>query len=146
MKKRFDPRDCELKTVWCGDTPRPLNKTNNTGIKIKYTRDGSRGECLKKGIGAGLSQERSKTLSKLSLQQIPYIGETFEKKINEYGIYNLTNLQTFLKRQNDTQVENFIIDVTTDKKGRINSNAFNSLVWYIYQNKYVSDDFLPSCK
>lgn len=143
---RFDPRNCEIKTVWCGDTQRPINKTNNNGLKINYTRDGTRGECLKKGIGAGLSQEKSKYLSKISLQQIPYIGDTFEGKIKDYGIYNINDLQNFLKRQNDKQIETFVNNVTTDKKGRINSNAFNSLIWYIYQNKFADDNFLPQCK
>ena len=61
----FDIDKCIIKQVYCG-------RSNIIPAKDKkrYSKVGSRDECLKKGFGAGMYNEKVKHLPQTSLQNI----------------------------------------------------------------------------
>lgn len=136
MARRFKREDCIIRTAYCGNGAIPRDT-----LTKKYSRAGTREECLKKGIGVGSAQERTKNLPANSLQQIMYIGPAYEANFISHRIRNLTQLKTVIARQNNKR--QFIERCCTKKTGGIDQRAVNSVLMYLH-DAGVRD--LPSCK
>ena len=128
----FDKSRCEIKTIYCG---------NGTATK-KHSRKGTQYECLKKGFGSGLWNERMKHLPKNSIQRIPYVNDTIESRLMQYGIKTQTQLKMFMRRLEKDEKKEFLYDMCMDK-GRMDFKAYNSILMFLFDN---SIQRLPACQ
>lgn len=133
----FNPQSCIIPEIWCGNSSTPP-KTKGK----KYIRAGSRYECLKKGIGSGIHQERRKKLPNSSLQQIKYVGETYETNFRGVGISNIPQLIREMKNKTSKEVETLLKRILTKSDGKLDTRAYNSTLLFLYQN---GNSGLPSC-
>ena len=139
----FDPSKCLIPTAWCGKGPVPA-KRKDFKLNVKYVREGSKDECLQKGVGVGVHIERRKGLSQTSLQNIKYVGEVFERKFIEEGIADTRALLRRVNSLTKEQNKALIARVTTKKDGRIDHRAYNHVLLWLYENG-VSGSKLPLC-
>lgn len=126
----FDPKKCEIPTVWCGKKQKP-------GVVL-----GDRYQCMRKGFGAGMYSEIKKLLPKDSLRHIKYVGEYYEDRFKRIGIRNINELVYRLRSMSATQIRNLLLGVFTNKGGKYDYRSFNSTLMYLYTKKVVD---LPSC-
>lgn len=133
----YDIEKCVIKKVWCGNGAIPVAKAN------QYSRKGTRTECLKQGIGAGVYSERRKHLPANSLQQIPYVGEKMEQKFKDAGIKTTDDLVKKLQKKTPEYKKVLLQTILRDKKNKLNKKAYNSTIKYLYEKGILN---LPSCK
>ena len=114
----FDTNRCIMKNIYCGNGNIPNNKKN------LYSKVGSPYECLKKGFGSGMYNEKKKTLSINSLQQISYVGDLMEQNFKNNGF-------------------NVIPHILINKDGKLNIKAYNSVLLFLHNNGIKN---LPRCK
>lgn len=137
---KFNPDLCVIPSIYCGDGDIPAkSKTDN----VVYTRKGTGYECMKKGIGVGIHQERKKTIPGGSLQTIKYVGDVYEKKFNERGISTIKDLLNIDEEQG-INVERLLKDVLRKKDGKVDGRAYNSVLLFMHKSG-VSDRWLPPC-
>lgn len=134
----FRIQDCYIPEVWCGDSdqiPQTLHK--------KYSRVGTRRECLKKGFGAGMYTERNKNLPQNSLQQIKYVGPVYEQNFeDEEGITTIPQLINFASGQSKVQLEQSLKKILVKNNGVVDTKAYNSVILFLYQKGIRN---VPSC-
>jgi len=136
MARRFNREDCVIRTAYCGNGAVPRDTLNK-----KYSRAGTREECLKKGIGVGSAQERAKKIPKNSLQQITYIGPVYEANFKAQRVGNLTQLKTVVaSKENKRQ---FIERCCTRKSGGVDQRAVNAVLMYLHDSGVRE---LPRCR
>lgn len=129
--------ECIIPKVWCGNGKVPKGNT--------YAHTGTPTECLKIGFGAGMHNERSKHLSKDSLQQIKYVGEIYEVKFKKEGIKTIANLLKFSKDKAKTILQKMLIKVfTRSANGGLDKRAYNSTLVYLYQHGIATGN-IPKC-
>lgn len=146
MALNFDPRKCLIPTAWCGKGPLPPPaKRRDYKQNVKYVREGTKDECLQKGVGAGVHIERKKSLAANSLQNIKYIGDVFEKRFQDEGIRTTTDLVARVNRLTKVQVKSLVEKVTTKKNGRIDHRAYNHVLLWLYYEGKISQEKLPLC-
>ena len=134
----FDIDRCIIKRVWCGNDNAIPKKD-----KKKYSRVGTRYECMKSGFGAGMYTEKRKGMSHKSLQQISYIGPKMEKRLIKRGIADTKQLLVKM-RPLSSSTKNAVLKATLkNADGTINTKAYNSVIMYLYQNGVLN---LPNCK
>lgn len=143
MTSSFDPKKCLIPTVWCGKGPVPKNN-KDYDKNIKYTREGSKDECVQKGFGAGTYAERSKTLPEKSLQKIKYVGATYEKNFQDRDIEDLDDLVRFARGSPTKSIKSLILEVTTKKDKKIDHRAYNHIMVWLYNNG-VDASKIPKC-
>lgn len=132
----FDSRKCkEPKGLWCGK--------DNEFDKEKYIRSGSRLECLRKGIGVGMAKERKNYIAKNSLQNIKYIGKTYEDNFKSYSINTTNQLILYAKNSDPQTIKEDLMKICTKKNSNIDIHAYNSILMYLYENHI---DKLPQCE
>ena len=125
---------CIIKSIWCGD---------GTSYDPKYyNKVGTSYECLKKGIGAGMKKERLKNISKNSLQNIPYIGDTMEQRFKLYRILTTDDLKKEIKTMSKSRIQSFLQEILKNKDNKINGKAYNSVIFYLYTIGFTD---LPKC-
>ena len=134
----FNKNNCIIRKAYCGDGKLP--KDTNTK---KYSRRGTAYECLKKGYGIADWEHRKKSLSKTSLQQIPYIGPVFEENFKKRKIYSTTSLVSRLSTLPVEEKRKIILAACKRKNGSTDQRAFNSIVLFLHEQKIKN---LPSCK
>jgi len=133
----FNIDKCKIKKVWCGSTPNPPN------LK-KYSKTGSRVECLRQGFGAGSYSERIKNLPQSSLQRIPYIGPEMESNFHKHNISDANDLLKKMKLTKTPQGKEAVLkNVLLNKNGGLNGKAYNSTIVFLHENGILN---LPSCK
>jgi hypothetical protein len=125
--RRFDTSRCIIPEVWCGNG-NPPNRRDR-----RYTRNGTKGECLKKGIGAGMAIERAKVLPPNSLQTIKYVGETYENNFMNRHIRNTDMLIRWCQRMTAQRIDNLLRTVFQKANGVIDMRAFNSTILFLYK-------------
>jgi len=136
MARNFNREDCIIRTAYCGEGAVPRDT-----LSKKYSRAGTRGECLQKGIGVGLAQERTKNIPANSLQKIMYIGPVYEEKFKTQKVRNLTQLKSVIAtKENKRQ---FIERCCTRKTGTVDQRAVNAVLMYLHDSG-VRD--LPRCR
>ena len=137
-KTEFDVNECAVPCVWCGDGVMP--KTIQNGKK--YTRDGTKFECMKKGYGSGMYSERSKHIPQTSLKQIKYIGDEYEARFIQKKIKTLEDLRKKAKNGRKNTLETLLNDVFTKKDGVLDKRAYNATLMYLYSHG-IGD--IPGC-
>jgi hypothetical protein len=137
--------DCAIPTVWCGKSD-TLPKANPKDM-VKYVKVGSRYECMQKGYGAGMYGEKNKGLPRTSLQQIKYVGETYEANFKRNGISTTTQLVSKLKGQPKPVIQNTIKRSVTKKGGVVDKRAYNHCLVYLFVHgmNEESGENLPPC-
>jgi len=138
----FEIEKCVIPSIWCG-TGAPPKRDPRKPLKY-YHKIGSRYECMKKGYGSGYNNAKRESLPKSSLQNIPYVGDVYEKKFKSSGISNLTQLLQKARKSSKTQNKTLLSKVFTRKKGGLDKRAYNSTLIYMYQNG-VGTSKLPLC-
>jgi len=139
----FDPAKCLIPTSWCGKGPVPA-KRKDFKLNVKYVREGTKDECLQKGVGVGVHIERRKGLPQTSLQNIKYVGEVFERKFIDEGIKTTRDLLTRARGYTKDQNKALVARVTTKKDGRIDHRAYNHVLLWLYENG-IDQARLPLC-
>ena len=134
---QFNPDQCIIPQIWCGQSSKPPKDDNS-----KYYKIGSRYECLKKGVGVGLHQNNRKYLPPNSLRQIKYVGEIHEKHFVKVGINNTNQLIIEMKNKTSQEVENLLKRILTKSDGKMDIRAYNSILLFLYEN---GNSGLPSC-
>lgn len=140
-RKSFDEKLCIIPEIWCGDSPVPPKKKDK-----KYYKNGSRYECLRKGIGVGMFKD--KVLSSNSLQNIKYVGDKYEQNFKNYGISNINQLIKKINELSSKGISTFLKNVFKKSDGTLDKRAYNSTLLYLYRipggsNKVNTE--LPSC-
>lgn len=130
----FNPKECEIPKVWCGKGTRPS----------AYSKTGTPYDCMKIGFGAGMHSERNKHLPPNSLQNIKYVGETFEKRFVKRKIPNIPSLLKFATKSSKTQIENLLKEVFTRSNNGLDNRAYNSTLMYLYGHGIASIK-IPKC-
>lgn len=138
-KSDFRLKDCAIPTLWCGESDEPPEEKDPL---TRYLRTGTRTECMKKGFGAGMYTERKKKLPSSSVQQIKYIGDTYEQRFKEAGIDSQIQLVKTLRELSRDEIADFLTPILTKGKS-LDQRAYNSVLVYLFQHG-VSD--LPVCK
>ena len=128
---------CIVRKIYCGEGSIPKD-TNDK----KYSRKGSRHECLKRGYGAALKQELMKTLPVNSLQRIKYIGPVYEKNFKKNKISSTKTLITKFNSLSKSEKNNLLKKICSRSNGVIDYRAFNSVVMYLYDHGVKK---LPGC-
>ncbi len=134
----FDPAKCAIPSLWCGRGRVPADTYDTV-----YTRAGTSHECLKKGIGAGIHEERRRGLPRNSLQRIKYVGPVFEEQFQRKGINTIPELMRRMRRLSDTGKANLLDEVFTTRRGGVDQRGVNSVLLYLYDNGV---DDLPDCQ
>jgi len=132
--RMFDPKACEIPKIWCGKGNKP-----NT-----YSKKGTPYDCMKIGFGAGMHTERKKNISPTSLQNIKYVGETFEKRFVRKKITSTTSLLKFATKSSKSQIDGLLREVFIRKSCGLDKRAYNSTLMYLYQHG-ISSVKIPSC-
>ena len=138
----FRLSDCAIPSIWCGNSDKPPKTSPND--MIRYVKTGSRYECMQKGYGAGMYGEKKKGLPRTSLQQIKYVGETYEANFKKNGISSTTHLINQLKGKSKVVIQNTIAKSVTKKGGVVDKRAYNHCLVYLYSHG-VSGEKLPLC-
>ena len=133
----FDPRQCVIKKVWCGNGPIPANK------REEYSRPGSKYECLQSGFGAGASSERAKTLPGDSLQHIKYVGPKHDAAFSDHGIQTRAALEMYARSHTAAEVHTLLTSVLQRGSKGLDKRAYNSVLLYVYGRGVTR---LPQCK
>lgn len=139
-RRDFDPKTCDIPTIWCGDSDNPPKKRKDGSF---YYKTGTRYECMKKGFGAGTYTERKSNLPKHSLQQIKYVGEKHENDFIKAGISNTKDLIKEMSKKTTTEMEHILKRILTRSDGKLDSKAYNCVIMFLYRNGNAS---VPHCK
>lgn len=137
-RRSFNPSKCSVPRVWCGKGVKPRRRSNES----YYSRKGKNYECLQQGIGAGLNQERRKSVPAASLKNIKYIGEVYEASFRRRNIRTLAQLARYA-RDNPVRLDDMLRRVLTRKNiDVLDERAYNSVLLFLY-NRGIVD--LPDC-
>ena len=137
----FRIRDCAIPSVWCGKGVPPKRKDSD--LKY-YHKTGSRYECMKKGWAAGMYSAKRENIPSNSLQQIKYVGDTYEKKFKTQRISTIDQLLSRARNMSKSQLETLLKKVFVRRKGGLDKKAYNSTLVYLYQHG-VSQSKIPPC-
>ncbi len=127
-----------MRKLYCGDSTIP----KDTATK-KYSRKGTRYECLKKGYGTADWEHRKKNLTKTSLQQIIYIGPVYEANFRKKKIYSITSLIKKTENLSVKEKREVIAAGCKRKNGSVDQRAFNAVVLFLHERGVKN---LPACK
>lgn len=129
---------CIIRKIYCGDGKIPKDTR-----KKKYSRKGTSYECLQRGYGIADWEHRKKNLSKTSLQQIIYVGPSYEARFKRKHIYSITSLLKVLQNLSASEKKDIIEYACTKKNGSIDQKAVNSVIVFLHDRGIKS---LPRCK
>lgn len=136
---KFSIEQCAIPQLWCGEEDTPPKKKDPL---TKYTRTGSRYECMKKGFGAGTHIERRNHLPAKSLQTIKYIGEKYEKSLKAAGYRDVDVLVREMRKLEPVEIERVLKRALVKSTGSLDQRAYNSVLVYLYQHGVGR---LPAC-
>lgn len=139
MSKSFDASLCAIPTVYCGKNKQSPKKV--TGENYYYVRKGTSYECMKKGFGAGMGEERRKNLPSNSLQNIKYIGPVYAQNFASKGIKTIANLIKFAQTKG---IKKLLHQVLKKSNGILDTKAYNSTLLFLYKSGSIKN--LPRCK
>lgn len=134
-----DPRRCYNKSVWCGNGAVPAQAKDG----IIYTRQGTPMECLRKGVGVGLFEERKKGLPPGSLQLIKYVTAPQEQNLMNKQINTQQNLIEFASSKRSRKIRKVLTRALVTKGGELDKRAYNSVVLFLYMTRQIEE--LPDC-
>ena len=128
----FKKNDCIIRKTYCGTGKLPQD----------HYRKGTPNECLRKGYGAADWNTKKKNQSPNSLQQIHYIGGTFDARFKRFKIYTQKSLLTRMQSLSAPEKRILLKKVLVKKDGVVDQRAFNSVVLFLHSHKIKN---LPSC-
>ncbi len=138
MSRRI-PSNCKIPVKYCGNKHSiPRHQSNER----RYSKKGSRNQCLNIGYLANHYQEKRKRLPSNSLRQIIYIGEIYDNKFKRRGIRNIDVLIDTAEGLSKRELEQLLKRIFTKSNGALDKRAFNSTIMFLYKNTNIS---LPSC-
>lgn len=145
--QKLNVKRCLLPELYCGnDTDKSLIDINTEIAKTNkdyyYIGYGTPYECLKKGYGAGMYNERSKGMDEDSLQNIKYVGIKFEHNFQENGVSDIQSLVKYAKNHSTKEIEKLLNVVFIQKNGIIHKKAYNSTILFLHKKNM---DKLPQC-
>lgn len=138
--KKFVLSECDIPTVWCGESNKPPKKAKEGKY---YYKTGTRTECLRVGFGVGTHTERNNNLPADSLQQIKYIGEKHEKDFKKAGIATTTALLKEMRKKTTFEIEKILKRILVRSDGVLDARAYNCVIVYLYKHGIGS---VPPCK
>lgn len=130
---------CSIPVVWCGKGDIPTRKS---GDEKYYIRKGTTHECMQIGFGAGKYSEIKKGINNNSLQNIKYVGETYENNFKEKNIDTILDLIKYVSSHTQLQIKLLLSSVFKKKGGGTDMRAYNSTLMFVYK-KGIKD--LPPC-
>jgi hypothetical protein len=130
----FDPARCVIPRIYCG---------NRNALPNGYSRFGLRAECLRQGFGAGMFQEREKTLARNSLQRIKYVGDVFERNFRREGITNVDDLLEVMGNLREDNRKRLLKRIFTKANGTFDGRGYNSTLLWLHNRGMRG---LPKCK
>lgn len=133
----FSRDRCVIRKIYCGNGRKPSDTKDK-----KYSRVGSRHECMKRGFGVADWEHRKKGLSSISLQQIPYIGEKYETNFKKARVYTIRSLMSRVRIMSVGDKKKLIEKGCKRAGGSIDKKAFNSVVLFL-DDRGVKN--LPNC-
>lgn len=134
----FSRSRCVIRKVYCGDGPLPGETRDK-----KWSRKGSRAECLRRGFGAAQWVEKKKGMSRNNLQQISYIGPVYEKNFKKLGIRTIPKLLEVMATKTPVEKRDLLKKGCTRANETIDYRAVNSIILYLHDNQISN---LPNCK
>lgn len=140
MKRKnsqFNTKKCVIPDIWCGDGDFPSSIKDNK----RYVRNGTRTECLKKGVGVGIYQ--SENFPSDSLRKIKYIGKKHSVAFATKKITTTRQLITKIKELDTDKIKELLENVLTKSDGVVDQRAYNSILLFLYTSGI---DNLPMCK
>lgn len=140
MAPKFNIDRCRIPKVYCGKGDW---KTSSPNKYSKYYKKGTNYECLRSGIGAGMMIEKKKSLSKNSLQNIPYVGPVYEANFKKKKITTLSKLEEKVEDMKTNDIKKLLEGVFTKSNGNIDYKGMNSTILYLYGEGYHN---MPECK
>jgi hypothetical protein len=139
MPRQFKVNKCLIPTIYCGDKRNMPDKDKDN----KYVRKGTRAQCLKKGVGAGIHIEKNDKLPKTSLQNIRFIGKYYEARFKKQKIKTLKDLIREAKKLDNREIEDLLSKICKNKSKKIDKRAFNSVILFLYRKGI---HWVPNCK
>lgn len=133
----FSRDRCVIRKIYCGDGRKPADTRDK-----KYSRVGTRHECMKRGFGVADWEHRKKGLSAMSLQQIPYIGPKYEANFKRARVYTIKSLLSRVKGMSAADKKKLIDRGCKRAGGSIDQKAFNSVVLFL-DDRGIKN--LPTC-
>jgi len=130
----FDERRCAIPKIYCG---------NAIVLPQGYIRVGTRHECLRQGIGAGIHTEQEKHLPRDSLKRIKYVGDIFEENFHRNGIDNTGDLLEVMRNLGDVEKKRLLKRVFTKANGTFDGRSYNSTLLWLHSRHITR---LPRCK
>jgi hypothetical protein len=144
-RKAFNPEGCMVPSVWCGEKRlKDVDPSEAREKGVRYIRKGTPYECMKKGIGVGIAQQRKKNLPQNSLQHIKYIGELYEKNFRKNGIRTRTSLVQKMRGMDAEEKSEFLKGILVNSSDKVDYRAYNSVLLYLFSHG-VDQDELPRC-
>lgn len=116
-------KSCQIPEFWCGKNKFPQRKDDEL---VYYQRNGTRYECLRRGIGVG--KYSGEKLPKKSLRNIRYIGTKYEQNFMSNGVYDLKELYSVCLNKNFQKI---LEKSCTKKDFSIDKRAYNSIIWHL---------------
>ena len=138
----FNEATCKIPTVYCGTKSRP--PATHPDYRMRYTRPGTRYQCLQKGFGGGIAKEQESSLPATSLRNIKYIGATHETNFRRSNIRTLTDLKRIQSRYTTpAALSRFLKTVLVKSNGSLDGRAYNMVLLYLHKQGKTN---LPPCK
>lgn len=134
----FNKSHCVISKIYCGDNP---NLPPNTATQ-KYSRKGTRYECMKRGVGIGMWTEKKKNLPANSLQQITYVGEVFEENFVRNGMTNQQQLINKFKTLSPIEKQRLLEKCCKKRNGVVEYRAYNHVLLFLHDHDVRA---LPPC-
>lgn len=135
---RFNTNACAIPDVWCGNgnTTYHVVSLSANGIPKVYTRNGTKVECLRKGVGAGKASHHR------GIASITYVSDAHVRAMANRGVKTLAQLRSTLEHMTGQQKASWLKGVLDIGKG-VNWKAYNAILLYLNKNGV---DNLPRCK
>jgi hypothetical protein len=133
---------CVIRKLYCGDEKTIPRDTQ----RVKYSRMGSRTECLKKGFGMAVALNNKKSAPPSSLQNINYIGPVYEANFIKKRIKTIQSLVNKAQTMTKPDLLQLLNTACTKKDNRIDHRAVNSIILFLHDNAGIPAKKLPSCK
>ena len=135
----FDPERCYIPTVYCGKAEKKYPYVEHDNL---YLEKGTPDQCLRKGFGAATAKENKKHLPPGSLQNIRYVGPTFDANFQKEGIRTVAELADLAHRTSPGDLERLLQRVFRNSNKTLNGRGFNSTLLYLYHSGHSK---LPQC-
>lgn len=110
---------------------------------MRYVRDGTRYECLKKGIGTGRIIETNKNVGSDDLLSIKYVGPKTKARLVRAGFGTTRQLIKEMRKLGGAEIDKILTSTLVKTDGNVDWRAYNSVLLFLHERGI---DDLPSCR